>query len=519
MILVSTGCLSVERYNAHLERELTVEQQLKDVNFVQRKLNKNHPKLDWYVSQEEINFRFDSLKSTLNQSLTPNEFFLKLQPVVSKIRHGHTDIIPLFAKNSKKELKRIKNSTGPLSQITTFWQNDSLYLIHTKTKDSLIRPGAVILKIDSLSPTYYVRKFQHSFYGDGFNSSYFENRLNRTFFSYYYNLENPIKDSVLFVLSSHGKTVPYWAKRTFKNPEEKNKNQSPKDTVRLQVQKKTTVVNKLKSYEFSYNKSNKSYARILSFPTNDSTFALLRVSTFSYGDYTKDYKEIFKIIKNHNVKNLVVDLRNNGGGRLADSFQLFSYFVPNQDEFLGKQTIVKPSAFQQAVVSLFPKWSRPLAYPVSLLTHLITRKDKDGYYIKPQLSRIRDKNPENVFHGNLYVIINGGSFSASSLISSNLKGFHRAYLVGEETGGDANGSVAGIMPKYELPNSKLKLNIGTVFLEPKFYHSSTKGHGIYPDKEIKTTLEDRIKNIDPQLSWIISDVKNNNQELNKVVNF
>jgi hypothetical protein len=134
MILVSTGCLSVERYNAHLERELTVEQQLKDVNFVQRKLNKNHPKLDWYVSQEEINFRFDSLKSTLNQSLTPNEFFLKLQPVVSKIRHGHTDIIPLFAKNSKKELKRIKNSTGPLSQITTFWQNDSLYLVRTKPK-------------------------------------------------------------------------------------------------------------------------------------------------------------------------------------------------------------------------------------------------------------------------------------------------------------------------------------------------------------------------------------------------
>jgi hypothetical protein len=163
MILVSTGCLSVERYNAHLERELTVEQQLKDVNFVQRKLNKNHPKLDWYVSQEEINFRFDSLKSTLNQSLTPNEFFLKLQPVVSKIRHGHTDIIPLFAKNSKKELKRIKNSTGPLSQITTFWQNDSLYLVRTKTKDSLIKPGTVILKIDSLSPTYYLGKFSTFF--------------------------------------------------------------------------------------------------------------------------------------------------------------------------------------------------------------------------------------------------------------------------------------------------------------------------------------------------------------------
>ena len=517
LLLISTGCLSVERYNAHLERELTVEQQIKDIDFVHRKLKKNHPKLDWYVSQDMIDYRFDSLKSTIKQSLKPNDFFLKIQPIISEIRHGHTDVMPLFPKHPKEELKRIKDSSGPLSQLTTFWQNDSLYLVSSKSKDTLVKPGAVIMSIDSISPTHYYNKFNQTFYGDGFNTSYFQNRLSRSFFTYYYNLEHPIKDSILFELSYQGKKYPYWAKRTFKKTEEKKKNHDKKDTVRVQLPKKVSTVNKLKSYEFSLNSTNKTYSRILSFPTNDSTFAMLRVSTFSYGDYAKDYKEIFELIKKYNVQNLVLDLRNNGGGRLADAFQLFSYFVPNQNEFLAKQSIVKPSAFQHAIVSLFPKWSRPIVYPVSFLSHLITRRDESGYYIKPQLSRIRNNNPDHPYTGNLYVIINGGSFSASSLISSNLKGFNRAFFVGEETGGDANGSVAGLMPKYELPHSKLKLHIGTVFLEPKYFQTEVKGHGVFPDKEIKTTLEDRIKNIDPQLRWIVSDVKNNNQAIRQLL--
>jgi C-terminal processing protease CtpA/Prc len=46
----------------------------------------------------------------------------------------------------------------------------------------------------------------------------------------------------------------------------------------------------------------------------------------------------------------------------------------------------------------------------------------------------------NAFKGKIYVMINGGSFSASSLISSNLK-LKRVTFVGEETGGAFNGTV------------------------------------------------------------------------------
>lgn len=516
VIFLLISCQSVNRFNAHIDKEIPVDKLQKDVDYIYKKLKKNHVKLDMYLPKDSIDFKFDSLIKAIDKPLKPNDFYIKLQPVIRELRHGHTDVIPIFRKSEKKEINRIKNSVGPFSQLATFWDKDSLYFISSSDKKIGINSGSVILKIDSISPLQLKEKYNFSFYGDGYNQTYFENRLNRNFFSYFYSLEAETKDSILFTLSYKGKVYEKLIKRKFKEVESKNSQKI--DTIKKSVSKPKVSIQKIKNFEFSYNKSSKTYAKTLSFPTNDSAFAVLKVSTFSFGKYDKDYKQIFKIIANHKVQNLVLDLRNNGGGRLADSYQLFSYLVPNQSDFLGEQLVVNSSSFQRAIVDVFPGLAKPIAYPISLISHIVTSKNQiNEHFVKPPLSRIKNKNPEHIYEGNLYVIINGGSYSASAIISSNLKGFNRAYFVGEETGGDANGSVAGLMPNYKLPHSKLKLQLGTVFLQPKFYQTKVKGHGIYPDQEIKTTLEDRIKNIDPQLRWIISDVKNNNQKLIEVI--
>ena len=329
-------------------------------------------------------------------------------------------------------------------------------------------------------------------------------------------LENGLKDSINLSLSYKGKQVDTVVKRVFNKEDKKKEKVSKKDTIKQESTDKTKT-EKLKPFNFSFNKSTKSYARILSFPTNDSTFAVLKVNTFSFGKYKKDYKSIFKIIHDYKVKNLVLDLRNNGGGRLADANQLFAYLKPNQEEFLEHQIVKNPSALKRTIVDITPNFFKPIAYPISYLAYIFTKKEDKEYEIKPSLSRVKNKDLKDDYKGNLYVIINGGSYSASAMISANLKGLDRAYFVGEETGGDANGTVAGLMPNYKLPHSKLKLSIGTIYLTPKYFKTDKIGHGIYPDQEIKTTLKDRLNKIDPQLRWILKDVKNDNSALKKVV--
>mgnify|MGYP001591319818 FL=1 len=121
-----------------------------------------------------------------------------------------------------------------------------------------------------------------------------------------------------------------------------------------------------------------------------------------------------------------------------------------------------------------------------------------------------------IYKGNLYVLINGGSYSASSLIASNLQIKNRAYFVGEETGGDFNGTVAGLMPKFKMPHTKLHFSVGTVYLSP-IEMREEKGRGVYPDKEIKQNLTTKIKNFDPELSWILKDISNGNEQYNKIL--
>jgi hypothetical protein len=39
------------------------------------------------------------------------------------------------------------------------------------------------------------------------------------------------------------------------------------------------------------------------------------------------------------------------------------------------------------------------------------------------------------------------------------------------------------------------------------YKTTVLGHGIYPDHEITPTLQDKIEGKDPEVQWIINDLK------------
>jgi hypothetical protein len=67
--------------------------------------------------------------------------------------------------------------------------------------------------------------------------------------------------------------------------------------------------------------------------------------------------------------------------------------------------------------------------------------------------------------------------------------------VGEETGG-AFGTVAGIYACRRTTHSELKIRIGLMMMAPH-HKTEIKGRGIFPDKEIIPTLEDRLKEMTP----------------------
>ena len=64
----------------------------------------------------------------------------------------------------------------------------------------------------------------------------------------------------------------------------------------------------------------------------------------------------------------------------------------------------------------------------------------------------------------------------------------------------------GIMPLVALPNSKIPLRLGLMDIKT-INQTDAVGRGVFPDKEIIQTLQDKINNKDPEVDWILIDSK------------
>src|SRR5690606_2132381 len=138
--------------------------------------------------------------------------------------------------------------------------------------------------------------------------------------------------------------------------------------------------------------------------------------------------------------------------------------------------------------------------PTYFFAQAFSTYKKDGKIFYKMKASKPSKPNKNAFHGKVFVLINGASFSASSIITAKLKNDRRAVIVGEETGGANDGTVAGFYSYQKLPNSQISLPIGLLLVQPNIDFSNTQ-QGVVPDVIITESIDDIINKKDPQLEW------------------
>lgn len=99
-----------------------------------------------------------------------------------------------------------------------------------------------------------------------------------------------------------------------------------------------------------------------------------------------------------------------------------------------------------------------------------------------------------------YVLINNVTFSAAMSNAAQFKSILNAMLIGEPTGAKPKGYQD--MGEFTLPNSKR-----VVTFSKRFYDfMGNNKDAIYPDKTIKLTVDDYLKNTDKPLEWVLEQV-------------
>jgi C-terminal processing protease CtpA/Prc len=137
------------------------------------------------------------------------------------------------------------------------------------------------------------------------------------------------------------------------------------------------------------------------------------------------------------------------------------------------------------------------------LTH---KKDDGNYHFGIWERRTYRPKHNNHFGGDLYVLINGQTFSASTLFSHAVKGQTGITLVGEEAGGGNYGNNGIMIPDITLPNTHLRVRL-PLFRLVQNNHGIKDGHGVMPDIYIGTSYDALIKGHDKKMEVVMEMIR------------
>ena len=188
-------------------------------------------------------------------------------------------------------------------------------------------------------------------------------------------------------------------------------------------------------------------------------------------------------------------MRDNGGGWPEVVEELFSYLIDEPTVFnIESHTITSKIPYKKHYQYGF--WDQ-----IDMNISLKLKKKNDIYEVKNRLATTITPK-ENSFLGDLVVLTNPNSFSASSDFIGMLKSSNIGTTIGQTPGGNPHQVTAWIMPTLQLPNTKIKVVIPIVKSKSSLSFKENL-FGMQPDIIIQNTFHDASSGKDAAMQFAL----------------
>lgn len=436
--------------NLKRKTSFTKEEATEDYDIFVNALKEGFPGLYDYVSEADLEKYTTIKRESFCEAVSAFELETALTTTISLIRDGHTAL-----------MNPIPNANPRYSTIDFGIQGDSMVLLRSglANKDYI---GKRILTVNGIpcdSMKALVEPYHQHF--DGFVESYpdFENLCQLGLWYCYYIQSEPKYD--LLIEFADGET------KQFKGGTYK----ANSCFTRTPSWKKWYITNQQEPINFLMISDTTAYLGIRDFELNQVEVEQIR--------------EHVSQLVNDSISNLIIDLRNNGGGDEKVMAKIYSFLAqePFRQEIYRK--VNKRGGFD------FLRYSNNHVSGQVMFSDYAPAPDGNGFLLDLSDEWLLPDSVVN-YKGKVYLLANERSFSAASAFAGWVKKQNRGVIVGRETGSTYHQMKAIQFEDLMLPNSNYIIHFPLVqtVVDTVVNERFPYGRGVLPDYPVNFTPEE-----------------------------
>ncbi len=443
-----------------------------DLAVLRDALVKAHPGLFWHQSEAEFESNCSRIKSAIGGPMTDRQFYILIAPFVGSIKCSHTDLI------LSEEFGAYFENSQKLFPFGIRIIESKLYLAGNYTNDSTILTGSEIIMVNGISADSILRFMKPHTWADGFAESNARIESNFGIFLYLSGFFNNANRYILHAIDPRG------------------------NSIRIETEALDYKIFEERCSGYGIKTGPFHFRLIDSLSTG-----IIKIDAFEGRGYLKFLENAFMALKRNNSKHLIIDLRQNEGGEDGYGKLLYSYIALKEYRYYDhlEMTVDHPND------TLFKYGAIEGGMRRFKFFHMfkLNKTGKGNYEFKNSAHENLSKKPfkphKNNFRGNVYVLTDDKSFSATTEFCAIAQYNKRAKFIGRETGGGYCGNTSGFGFILTLPKTGIRVYIPLVR-----YYSAVEGpcgRGVMPDYPLKENPRDLILKNDSGLQFTLDLIK------------